>query len=396
MAIRMSGLEERVQAELLDLGRQNLLREARTVTSLPDGRCKVNGRMLFNFAGNDYLNLAHEVASCDERDRSAEERLPSGSTASAVVAGRTPEHELLEQELARFEQTEAALLFPTGYAANLGVLTGLVRSNDAVYCERYNHASIVDAARLCDGQLLVYRNDRLDQLKNSLQRRRGQFDQVFLVTDGVFSMDGVIAPLNELCELAVQFDCTVVVDEAHGTGVLGTGGRGACEYHDVKDDVLVRIGTMSKAMGGLGGFAASTSNVVRLLRNTARTQFFSTALPPGLCRSMRRSLQVIETQPERRALLRDLSARIRSRCLEFGVPVMNREPTPIVPVSVSGEANVQRAAAELQDRGYLVPAIRWPTVKRRTERLRLSISTAHPPDLIDEVARQIADVLAST
>jgi 8-amino-7-oxononanoate synthase len=352
--------------------------------------------LLFNFASNDYLNLAHDVTSCDEREGSVVQQLPSGSTASAVVAGRTPEHESLEQMLARFEQTEAALLFPSGYAANLGVLTGLVRSKDAVFCERYNHASIVDAARLCDGQLLVYRNDRLEQLKHSLLRRRGQFDQVFLVTDGVFSMDGVVAPLNELCTLAGQFDCTVVVDEAHGTGVLGAGGRGACEYHDVKDRVLVRIGTMSKAMGGLGGFAASTSNVVRLLRNTARTQFFSTALPPGLCRSMRRSLQVIETQPERRALLRDLSARIRSRCHAFGVPVMNEEPTPIVPISVPGEANVQRAAAELQDRGYLVPAIRWPTVNRGTERLRLSISTAHSPNLIDDVARQIADVLVST
>lgn len=385
----MNGFADRIAAELGQLKQQNLLREPRVVTPLADGRCSVDGRTVVNFAGNDYLGLAHEPAM-----EPFDTTTPAGATASAAVAGRSKYHDQLEQQLAEFEQTQAALLFPSGFAANFGTLTGLIREHDAVFCERFNHASIVDAARACDGQLFVYRNDRLQQLRTSLQKRRHQFHQVFIVTDGVFSMDGTIAPLGPLTLIAKEFDCVVIVDEAHGTGVLGRHGRGACDHHNVEGEVLIRVGTMSKAMGGLGGFVASTADVVTLLRNTARTQFFSTALPPAVCRHMLQSLKIIREQPERRARLHQSSRHIRELCRSMGVPVMNAEPTPIVPIAVSGESRVLAASARLLEQGYFVPAIRWPTVKQGRERLRLSLAVQHSQATLDDAVHQIAQVLA--
>lgn len=363
-------------------------RSARTVDSLVGGRCRIGSDVLVNLGSNDYLGLAHELSSKAQIDPD----YPFGATASALIAGRTTLHAQLEESLASFEETESALLFPTGYAANLGLLTGLVEEGDAIWCDRENHASIVDACRLASAKMHVYRHDRLELLERSLDRRRAEFRNAVLVTDGVFSMDGTVAPLAEICEIAEKFDVAVVVDEAHGTGVLGRRGRGACELRGVEHRVLARVGTMSKAMGGIGGFVAASSSIVELLRNSARSQFFSTALPPYVCGAMRVSLKTIQTQPDRRLQLCNLVRRLHTRLDEAGLSTIPGGLAPIIPILVQGDATVARLSGRLKQHGFFVPAIRHPTVRKGTERLRLSFSVAHRPEDLDRAVRMISDL----
>ncbi|MEZ6061624.1 MAG: aminotransferase class I/II-fold pyridoxal phosphate-dependent enzyme [Planctomycetaceae bacterium] len=255
--------DHRMTQRLRQLQQSNLLRTPRVVETLPGGRCRVDHVDSVNFGGNDYLDIAHDVRVCRAFQDAAAEQ--TGSTASAIVAGRSPLHDQLESCLARFEDADEALLFPSGYAANTGVLTTLVEANDAVFCDRDNHASIIDAAKTCAGRMLVYHRDRLERLTSALAKRRHEFDQTFIVTDGVFSMDGTLAPLPELCDIADRFDAVVIVDEAHATGVIGSRGHGASEHSDCEARVKVRVGTLSKALGGLGGFAVGDHQTISWL-----------------------------------------------------------------------------------------------------------------------------------
>lgn len=383
-------LTQRIKQRLSELEAIDRRRVPRIVESFAGGRCRVDGQDAVNFGSNDYLGLAFERHA----EPASTEPVQKGSTASALIAGRTPVHARLEEALAEFETTESALLFPTGYAANIGVLTGLAEAGDVVICDRENHASIIDGARLSAAELLVYRRDRLESLEQSLHRRRGSYRHVFLVTDGVFSMDGTVAPLADLCGIAERFDASVIVDEAHATGVLGRHGRGACEHCGVEDHVLARVGTMSKAMGGLGGFVVSSEPIVELLRNTARTQFFSTALPPIVCQAMLQSLQIIRTQPERRLQLVNLHQRIQTRICDSALNTIANGAAPIVPVIIPGEKEAIRVSTELLKRGFFVPAVRSPTVRQGTERLRLSFGVGHSADSLDAAVRAIAELVS--
>lgn len=377
-------IQERIAARLQQLHNDGLYRQRRVVQALPGGRCLTDGRELVNFGGNDYLSLAHRLDSAVGSDGG-----PFGATASSAVIGRTPELDQLECALARFEGTEAALVFPTGFAANLGVLQTLIEDTDAVLCDRDNHASIVDACRGSRGRFLVYRRDRPQALEQTLQRRRPSFDHVFIVTDGVFSMDGTMADLPALCELADRYRASVVVDEAHATGVLGQHGRGSTEHTDTEHRVLLRIGTMSKAMGGLGGFVAGDEATIDWIRNRARTQFFSTALPPSVCVAMTQSLKIISSEPALRETL--LSHTRLAHCVagELGLQTISGGIAPIVPVLTGTPDQAVRVSRDLFDAGYFVPAIRPPTVAQGTSRLRFSLCAAH-------TSAQIRDVLQET
>lgn len=394
MAVRMThhqNLQKQIDQRLRRLKSDDLYRAAKVVTGNSDGTCEFQGRTLVNFSGNDYLNLAHDIASSQQYQQTASSIV--GSTASALVSGRSIWHERLEQQLANFEETEAALLFPTGYAANLGIMTGLIQTEDMVLCDRDNHASIIDACRQCDGRMLVFRRDKLDGLKTVLEKRRAEFRHTFIVCDGVYSMDGTVPDLKRIVDLADQFDAAVIVDEAHGTGILGQSGRGASELCGVEDRVFARVGTMSKAMGGLGGFVVSNQSTIDLLRNTARTQFFSTALPPAICAAMLESLQIINAEPERRTVLQSLVQEAHSVCTDFGLKTIGSGPAPIVPIIIGSSELVQQVSQELLKHGFLVPAIRPPTVKAGTDRLRLSLNIHHTADQIRKVCEIVQQVL---
>ncbi len=385
--------QRQLQQRLAELDALGQRRTTRTVDCLPGGLCRIGGRELVNFGGNDYLNLAHEVSCCDQvREVFASQ---VGATASALVCGRSQWHEALEDALATFEDTEAALLFPTGFGANLGLISSLVQTDDAVFCDRDNHASIIDACRSCEGRMLVYRGDRLESLEESLRRRRGEYGQVFIVIDGVFSMDGRVPDLGLICEIAERHDALVIVDEAHGTGVLGDHGRGACDLCNVEHRVLARVGTMSKALGGLGGFVAADATTIDWLRNTARSQFFSTALPPAICAAMLQSLRIVRNEPQRRQDLARLTPFAHQQSSELGLQTVDSGVAPIVPILLGDEESAVRISSVLMDAGWFGPAIRPPTVASGTSRLRLTLTVAHSRQQLTKVLACVRTLVAS-
>ncbi len=383
-------LDVSLHRRLRDLETSGRLRSARQVDSLPQGRCIIDGQELTNFGSNDYLSLIHDRRVCAAFTETAGRQ--SGAAASALIAGRSALHAELENRLAEFEQCEAALLFPTGFAANIGTIQALVRPTDVIFSEQDNHASLIDGIRGTKAKVFVYCRDDLESLVRTLEKNRQEFQHGFLITDGVFSMDGTIAPLRELCDIADRFSLAVVVDEAHGTGVVGPHGRGACEFSGVQTRPFVHIGTLSKAVGCLGGFAAGSRDTVEWLRNCARSQFYSTALPPAVCAAALQSLQIIRTEPERRTALRERNQLARSHARSSGLSVIGDGEAPILAVEMPTNKDVVALSQELQKNGWFVPAIRPPTVPAGTSRFRISLTIDHQLNDIFAVLDRIAEL----
>jgi len=376
-----------LDADLRRLREEGLWRDVRTIKSLPDGWCEVAGRRVRNLSSNDYLNFAHDprvIAAAKE----ALDDAGVGAGASALVSGRSPWHERLESTISDFEGTEAAVLFPSGYAANVGTVSALVSDQDVVFCDRLNHASLVDGCRMSGARLRVYRHDRLEILERELRKSSGDRRR-WIVTDAVFSMDGDVAPLVELCGLAEKFDARVIVDEAHGTGVFGANGRGVCEHLGVEDRVAVRIGTLSKAVGTLGGFVACSNPVREWLWHSARTQVFSTALPPAVCAAAEKSFELIRGEPERRAHLQSLSADFRQRMAGWLSTVGEG---PIVPIRVGRPEDTLTMSAELLKAGFMVGAIRPPTVPHGSSRLRICMTAGCDQSEVERLSQLLARI----
>uniref|UniRef100_A0A7C4LM56 8-amino-7-ketopelargonate synthase n=1 Tax=Schlesneria paludicola TaxID=360056 RepID=A0A7C4LM56_9PLAN len=390
---RTSHLNEWLADNLAQRAAEGLLRSRRQFRPFSGDCCEVDGQRVRNFASNDYLNLARHprvIAAAQTVLAAA----GVGATASALVCGRTVWHERLEQALAEWEGTAAAVLFPTGLAANLGTVSALVGPDDVVYCDRFNHASLVDGCRLSGARLRVYRHDRLEALERDL-RKGAAARRRWIVTDAVFSMEGDLAPLPELCGLAERFDAGVIVDEAHATGVFGAQGRGVCEHFGLLDRVAVRIGTLSKALGAMGGFVCGPQTLIDYLWNTARSQMYSTALPPAICAAALEAVIILRETPELVRMLSARAAEFRAALRSRGVEPLAGSQGPIVPIVLGDAAHTVAIAADLAARGYWVGAIRPPTVPRGTSRLRISISLAHAPTTLMELADALAEVLHS-
>ncbi len=373
-----------IAAELAAWEQAGLRRARRAVRPLPGGLIEVQGRTLLNLAANDYLGL-----SGDERLREAAQQTIAstgiGARASALVSGRTVWHEQLEQRLARFEQAEAAVLFPTGYAANVGTITALAGQDDSVFCDRLNHASLIDGCRLSGARFHVVPHLDLEALERELEKARSRRRRL-IVTDSVFSMDGDVAPLPELARLAEQHDAMLLIDEAHATGVLGPGGRGLAELDRIDSERLVRIGTLSKAVGCQGGFVTGSELVTEWLWNKARPQVFSTAFPPAVAAAARVAIDLIEQEPWRRERVLKLSSLLRDRLTTAGFDVPpTRIVTPIVPVVIGDEGETMQLASRLESAGFLVGAIRPPTVPRGSSRLRISLQCEVTEDQLDQL-----------
>ncbi|MCA9071305.1 MAG: 8-amino-7-oxononanoate synthase [Planctomycetaceae bacterium] len=377
-----------LSAELDRLRSAGLLRTRRRVVSLPEGWCQLDDRRLRNMASNDYLNLAHDPRLKEAAQKALME-CGVGSTASALVTGRSPYHEALEQRLARFEGQDSAVLFPSGYAANVGTITALIGNEDVIYCDRLNHASLIDGCRLSGAKLRVYRHTDLDKLKNALGKATG-FRRRWIVTDSVFSMDGDAAPLKELADLAEQFEACLFVDEAHATGLFGTHGRGIAERDGAEDRVAVRVGTLSKALGTLGGFVAGPSELTDWLWNQARSQMFSTALPPAVCAAACAAVEIVEQEPERRRHVLALAETLRTQLLELGLSVPERVIGPIVPILFREVDQTLTVARQLEENGVLVAAIRPPTVPQGTSRIRITLTAAHNREDVSNIIKILA------
>ena len=386
-----------IDAELASLERDGLLRRRREVTSLQAARCLVDGRELINFAANDYLSLAHDPRVIAAAQRALAEA-GVGATASALISGRSSWHVTLEESLARFERQPAAVLFPTGFAANVGTICALAGKDDVIFSDRLNHASLIDGCRLSGARVSTYSHEDLTRLEKDLEKCSSSAPRTgrrLIVTDSVFSMDGDLAPLPTLCDLADRFEAILIVDEAHATGVFGSSGRGAAELLGVEHRVAVRVGTLSKGVGALGGFVAGPQTLIDWLWNRARTQIFSTALPPSICAAATEAIRIVENEPQRRQRLLRTAADLRQRIIDAGIETVPHAVGPIVPVILHTPERAIRVARQLENAGFLVAAIRPPTVPQGTSRLRITLSSGHEPADIDRLVAALDASLKS-
>lgn len=379
-----------ISQELNSLDAARLRRDRRIVEPLPEGRCRIDSREYWNFAGNDYLDLAG-APRVKGAAIAAVEDAGVGSRASALVTGYTPWHAALEAKLASFKRADAAILFPTGYAANVGTIAALAGQGDVVFCDRLNHASLVDGCRLSGAKLRVYPHRDLDKLASELTKAR-DFPRRLIVTDTLFSMDGTQAPLEELVGLAEIHNAILLADEAHATGLYGDRGTGLVEANQIPCSRVVSVGTLSKALGAQGGFVTGSQPLIDWLWNSSRTQMFSTALAPAMCAAATAAIEIVEQEPQRRWWLRDAWRRTINTLREQGWTIPQNVDSPIIPVLVQEPDTVLRLRDELQWRGIYVAAIRPPTVPHNTSRLRISLSYAHGDLGIDALLSAFAEI----
>ena len=367
---------------------QDLCRTLREVSPGAFPCVERDGRRLLHFCGNNYLALAAEprvIAAA----KAALDRHGVGAGASRLIAGSFPPHREIEEALARFKGQEAALVFPTGYAANLGALTALAGPRDEIFADALNHASLNDGCRLSGAAVRRYRHRDVDHLRELLEAARPRGRRL-IVTDGVFSMDGDVAPLPALAEIAGAAGAILVVDDAHGTGVLGPDGAGAAAALGVHDGVHVHVGTLSKALGGQGGFVAGRRDLVDWLVNAARTFVFTTGLAPALAAAAKEALAISIAEPARRARLMENARALREGLLRAGFVVKPDEAaplTPIVPVVVGEAGRAVALSKRIEELGFLVAPVRPPTVPKGTSRLRATVMSAHSGD---DVAAAVA------
>jgi 8-amino-7-oxononanoate synthase len=380
--------------ELQSLAAQQQLRQRRVVEATPDlahpERVRVDGRELLNFCSNDYLGLRSHPALVQAASQCMQQH-GFGAGAAHLVTGHCSEHHALEIELAAFTQRERALLFSSGYMANLGVLSALSARHDLIVADRLNHASLLDAARLAGARLRRYAHLQADGAARVLESHAGA---TLMVTDGVFSMDGDVAPVRELAALARQHGAWLVVDDAHGLGVLGAHGGGTLEQAGLDArSVPVLVGTLGKALGSFGAFVAGDAVLIDTLIQRARTYIYTTALPPAIAAATRAALRLVQTEAWRRERLRDLVARFRAGASALGLP-LSPSSTPIQPLIVGSSARALALSEALHTQGFWVAAIRPPTVPHGSARLRVSLSAAHEDSQVDALLAALASAFA--
>jgi 8-amino-7-oxononanoate synthase len=363
-----------IHEELHELDAQGLRRRLRTVDLLGGMKASVENKDCVLFCTNNYLGLADHPHVL-EWSQKALFRYGAGAQASRLVSGHLPIHQQLEEKTAIFKGSEACLAFPTGYMANLAAVSALVDEKDVILCDRLNHASLIDACRMTKAKFMVYEHLSLDDLKKQLEKTV-KYRRRLVVTDGLFSMDGDLVPLLKLMELAHEYDALVMVDDAHGTGVLGPTGQGIIHHFPLKHYPVVVVGTYSKALGSMGGFVCGSQLFIEYLLNKARTFIYTTGLAPAVCGASLGALEVMEQETSRVDKLWDNSKKIRNglKALGFDIP---RGAGPILPVMVGENEEALRMSQRLLEEGILIVAIRPPTVPKGTARLRLSVSAAH-------------------
>ncbi|MBD3670318.1 MAG: 8-amino-7-oxononanoate synthase [Gammaproteobacteria bacterium] len=372
--------------QALEARRQQHLYRQRRIVEGPQGpRIRIDGRELLNFCSNDYLGLANhpEVVAALKHGADA---YGAGSGAAHLVNGHSSAHHALEEELAAFCGRPRALLFSTGYMANLGTVAALTGRGDTVLEDRLNHASLIDAGQLTQADMKRYGHADMDALARRLQAAQGE---TLIVSDAVFSMDGDLAPLPEMAALARDHDAWLMVDDAHGLGVLGQGGRGSLEHFGLgSDEVPIYMGTLGKGLGSFGAFVSGSEALIETLINESRTYIYTTALPSAVAEATRAALRLVQSESWRREHLAALVARFRTGAEQLGLPMMPSQ-TAIQPVVLGESESALAASAALMERGILVSAIRPPTVPKAAARLRITLSAAHSEADVDTLLTQL-------
>lgn len=386
-----------LRARLSQLAAQHLQRRRRTVTAIEPGSGPtvwVDGRRAVNFCGNDYLGLnAHPALAAALSECAA--LAGAGSGASHLVSGHGVEHARLEEELAQFTGRPRALLFSTGYMANLAAITCLAERDGRVVMDRLCHASLIDAARLSGARLKRFVHADCAAAGVMLRAGSGAGADL-LVTDGVFSMDGDLAPLPQLAQEAAAAKACLIVDDAHGLGVMGPTGRGCLEHFDLDSTAVpILVGTLGKAFGGFGAFVAADADYIEWLLQTARSYIYTTALPPPVAAAARAALAVAVAEPWRRERVLELTARLRRGAALAGIALLP-SISPIQPVVLGSSARTLAVSEQLFAAGYWVAAIRPPTVPRGSARLRITLSAAHTEEQVDALLAALDQALRAT
>lgn len=367
--------------QLKHLETEGLLRYRRTVKGSHDAHVKVDGRDFVSFCSNDYLGLAsHPLLVAAAREGA--ELYGVGAGASHLVSGHNMAHHLVEEKLAEFVELPQSLLFSTGYMANLGVVTALVGHDDALFADKLNHASLNDAALLSRAKLRRYPHLDMQALGKLLAASDGK--RKLVLSDAVFSMDGDITPVPEILALCERHDAWLLLDDAHGFGVLGREGRGALSHFNVNSPRIIYMGTLGKAAGVFGAFVAGEKEVIQTLIQRAHSYIYTTATPPLLAHTLLKSLDLIRSESARRAHLADLIALLKNR-LRLEQWRLLPSQTPIQPLIIGESRSAVKVSAALAEAGILVPAIRPPSVPQGTARLRISLSAAHSTDDVERL-----------
>jgi 8-amino-7-oxononanoate synthase len=380
-----SDIEERLQ----EIKGRGLYRKLRCVSGPQGPRVLLDGRPVLLLCSNNYLGLA-DHPRVREAAAEAAMRYGAGSGASRLISGNMTIHRRLEEQLAEFKRAQACLLFGSGFLANAGVVSALAGAGDVVFSDALNHASIIDGCRLSRAETFVYDHRDVDHLEWGLRQAEGR--GALIVTDGVFSMDGDVAPLAEIVELAQRYDARVMVDEAHGTGCIGPGGRGLVAREGLEDEVDVIVGTLGKSLGAYGAYVLCDKPMAKYLINTARTLIFSTALPPPAVAAAMTALELLREQPRRVEKLERNGMVLREALGEEGIAVSDGV-TPIVPLIVGDAEAAVKASDHALERGVFAQAIRPPTVPEGSSRLRLAVMASHTKSELREAARVLVGAL---
>jgi 8-amino-7-oxononanoate synthase len=377
-----------LERSLATIHQADWYRSVQTIQSFPGATVQLEGRTVINFASNDYLGLAG-----DERliaaAIAATKEWGTGSTGSRLLSGHRELHQQLETAIASLKQTEAALVFSSGYLANLGAIAALVGKRDLILSDQYNHSSLKKGAILSGATVVEYAHCHSEDLKLQLQQHRQNYRRCLLITDSVFSMDGDLCPLPEILDLAEAFNCMVLVDEAHATGVLGARGAGCVEHFGCSDRPLIQVGTLSKALGSLGGYVTGSATLIDFLRNRAPTWIYTTALSPADTAAALTAIKIIQQSPECRTQLWQNVATLKQLIVEE-LPQFKLLPSesPILCLLVATATAALQVGQHLKTAGIFAPAIRPPTVP--TSRIRLSVMATHELEHLHQLVNALS------
>jgi 8-amino-7-oxononanoate synthase len=370
----MANLDLVLGQELEILKTRGLFREMRRIDSIQGPTVIIDNKEIILLSSNNYLGLASHPEVIRAQVRATEE-FGAGSCASRLISGNMDLHEKLEKKIADFKGREAAIIFPTGYMANVGTISALIGEKDIVACDKLNHASIIDGVRLSGGTLRTYPHKNLKRLEEIL-KKSSSYRKRLIITDGIFSMDGDIAPLPELIDISQRFGAILMLDDAHATGVLGASGKGTCEYFGITKGVDIQMGTFSKALGNLGGFIAGSRTLIEYIRNKARSFIYSTALSPAIVGGSIKAIEIVEKDPGLRERLWRNVERFRNALIGLDFNIMESK-TQIIPISTGDISLTMEVAEFLLKNGILAPGIRPPTVAGKRCRIRTSIMATH-------------------
>lgn len=368
-----------IDQSLSTIHQANWYRSPKSMTSPPVPVIEIDGQSLINFASNDYLGLATDPR-LKQAAIAAVQEWGTGSTGSRLLSGHRPIHQALENAIAEFKQTEAALVFSSGYLANLGTITALVGQRDLILSDRYNHSSLKNGAKLSSAAIIEYEHQNISDLAEKLQQNRPQYRRSLIVSDSIFSMDGDACPLPDLINLAQTHDSMLLIDEAHATGVMGKTGAGIVEHFGSPRDGIVQVGTLSKALGSLGGYVAGSAKLIDYLRNRAATWIYTTGLSPADTAAAIAAIQVIHQEPQRRQKLWENVAFFKKH---LGQLDFFPTDSPILCLKAGKPEDALKLSEKLRQAGIFVPAIRPPTVP--SSRLRFSLMATHDLDHIQKL-----------